>query len=44
MIKLKINIFENPHAVLVQTEWKDYKNIEWVNVEKEMDRPAFLFD
>ena len=39
-----LNIFDNAHAVLVLTEWEDYKNIEWVNVEKKMAKPAWVFD
>ena len=39
-----LNIFDNAHAVLVLTEWDDYKNINWVNVEKKMAKPAWVFD
>ena len=39
-----LNIFDNAHAVLVLTEWEDYKNIEWVNVEKKMAKQAWVFD
>ena len=39
-----LNIFDNAHAVLVLTEWDDYKNIEWDNVAKKMVRPAWVFD
>ena len=39
-----LNIFDNAHAVLVLTEWDDYKNIEWDNVAKKMVKPAWVFD
>ena len=39
-----LSIFDNAHAVLVLTEWEDYKNIKWVNVEKKMAKPAWVFD
>ena len=39
-----LNIFDNAHAVLVLTEWEDYKNIKWFNVEKKMAKPAWVFD
>ena len=39
-----LNIFDNAHAVLVLTEWEDYKNIEWVHIQKKMARPSWLFD
>ena len=39
-----LNIFDNAHAVLVLTEWEDYKNIKWFNVQKKMAKPAWVFD
>ena len=39
-----LNIFDNAHAVLVLTEWDDYKNIEWDYVAKKMIKPAWVFD
>ncbi len=39
-----LNIFDNAHAVLVLTEWEDYKNIEWDYVAKKMKKPAWVFD
>ena len=39
-----LNIFDNAHAVLVLTEWEDYKNIEWDYVAKKMVKPAWVFD
>ncbi len=39
-----LNVFDNAHAVLVLTEWEDYKNIEWDKVAKQMVKPAWIFD
>ena len=39
-----INVFNNAHAVLILTEWQEYKNIEWDFVAKQMIRPAWVFD
>ena len=39
-----LNIFENAHAVLVLTEWEEYKNIKWDYVVKKMAKPAWVFD
>ena len=39
-----LNIFDNAYAVLVLTEWDDYKNIEWDYVAKKMIKPAWVFD
>ena len=39
-----LDIFENAHAVLVLTEWDEYKHIKWENVIKKMVKPAWVFD
>ncbi len=39
-----LNIFDDAHAVLVLTEWEDYKYIEWDKVAKRMVKPAWIFD
>ena len=39
-----LDIFENAHAVLVLTEWDEYKSIKWENVIKKMVKPAWVFD
>ena len=39
-----LNIFDNAHAVIVLTEWEDYKNIEWDLVAKNMVKPSWVFD
>ena len=38
------DIFEGAHAVLVLTEWGEYKNIQWDVIEKKMVKPAWIFD
>ena len=39
-----IQIFENTDAVLVLTEWDEYRKIDWVSVSKKMVNPAWVFD
>ena len=39
-----LDIFDDAHAVLVLTEWSEYKNIDWGNVVKKMISPAWVFD
>ncbi len=39
-----LDIFDNAHAVLVLTEWDEYKNIRWDHVSKKMVKPAWVFD
>ena len=39
-----LNIFDSAHAVIVLTEWDDYKNIEWDLVAKNMVKPSWVFD
>ena len=39
-----LNIFDNAHAVIVLTEWDDYKNIEWDLIAKNMIKPSWIFD
>ena len=39
-----LDIFDNAYAVLVLTEWDDYKYIEWDLVAKKMVKPAWVFD
>ncbi|WP_075506972.1 nucleotide sugar dehydrogenase [Prochlorococcus marinus] len=39
-----LNIFDGSHAILVLTEWEEYKNIDWNYVAKKMVKPAWLFD
>ena len=39
-----LNIFDNSHAILILTEWEEYKYIEWQHVEKKMVKPSWVFD
>tara|TARA_Y100001980_G_C14536952_1_gene313821 strand:- start:63 stop:1514 length:1452 start_codon:yes stop_codon:yes gene_type:complete len=39
-----LDIFENANAVLVLTEWQEYKDIPWDLIAKQMIKPAWLFD
>ena len=39
-----LNVFEHAHAVLVLTEWEEYKTIKWDYVVKKMVKPAWVFD
>ena len=38
------NIFQGADAVLILTEWEEYKKINWKSVGKIMRKPAWLFD
>ena len=38
------NGFIGADAVLVLTEWAEYKKIDWVNVSSQMRKPSWLFD
>ena len=31
-------------AIVVATEWKEFRDIDWQAVYDSMDKPAFLFD
>ncbi len=39
-----INIFDNAHAVLILTEWEEFKNINWIDVSKKMVPLSWVFD
>jgi UDP-N-acetyl-D-mannosaminuronate dehydrogenase len=34
----------NAEAIVIATEWKEFKEIDWKTVYTRMDKPAFLFD
>jgi len=36
--------FDNAHAVLILTEWEDFKNINWIDAARKMVSPAWVFD
>jgi len=37
-------IFTNSDAVIILTEWEDYKNLNWTVFAKLMRKPAWIFD
>ena len=39
-----IKAAEGVDAILVLTEWEEFKNLEWENIIKFMRRPAWVFD
>ena len=39
-----LDIFDNAHAILVLTEWEEYKHIDWNKAVKKMVKPSWVFD
>ena len=39
-----IEACKGAEAVVVATEWDEFKNLDWTEVYKNMSRPAFVFD
>ena len=39
-----LDVFDNAHAILVLTEWEEYKYIQWQKVVKKMVKPSWVFD
>jgi UDPglucose 6-dehydrogenase len=35
---------ENAHAIVVCTDWKEYKDLDWQRIYDNMEKPAFVFD
>ena len=35
---------KDAHAVIILTEWDDYKNINWGMISKNMNKPSWVFD
>ena len=31
-------------AIIILTEWQDFKNLDWENIYKVMRKPAWIFD
>ena len=31
-------------AVVIATEWKEFREIDWETIYKDMNKPAFVFD
>ncbi len=38
------NVFNNADAVVILTEWEQYRNINWIETSNKMRRPAWVFD
>ena len=36
--------FQDADAVILLTEWDDYKNIKWEDVYRKMRKPSWVFD
>ncbi len=46
-ISFEINIskaIENSDAVLIMTEWEEYKNLDWKVLQHKMRKPSWVFD
>ena len=39
-----LEIFNNAYAVLVLTEWEEFRKLNWMNISKKMTPPAWVFD
>ena len=37
-------MFSNSHAVLILTEWEEFKSYDWKNIFSLMLKPANIFD
>lgn len=35
---------KNAHAVVIMTEWDEFKTYDWTKIYSEMKKPAFIFD
>ena len=35
---------KNKEAIVIATEWKEFREIEWQTVYDHMNKPAFVFD
>ncbi len=39
-----LEIFNNAYAVLVLTEWEEFRKLNWMTISKKMTPPAWVFD
>ena len=37
-------VANNSDAIIVLTDWDEFKNIDWDNINKKMRSPAWIFD
>ncbi len=35
---------KNADAIVIATEWKEFKELDWVEIYKHVNKPAFVFD
>lgn len=35
---------KNADAIVIATEWKEFKELNWMDIYENMNKPAFLFD
>ena len=42
--KNALDACRNAEAIVIATEWKEFKEIDWSSVYSRMNKPAFLFD
>ena len=42
--KSALEACKNAEAVVIATEWKEFKDIDWEAVYAGMNKPAFVFD
>ena len=35
---------ENAHAIVICTEWDEFKNLDYAKIYAKMEKPAFIFD
>ena len=46
-VTIEINLMEavkDSHAIIILTEWKEFKNLDWKDISNKMNSPAYLFD
>ncbi len=39
-----LEIFKNAYAIIILTEWEEFKNLNWKEIAKKMLKPAWVFD
>ena len=39
-----LEIFNDAYAVLILTEWKEFRKLNWKDIAKKMVPPAWVFD
>lgn len=44
IVKSAIEACKNKEAIVIATEWKEFREIDWHTVYTHMNKPAFVFD